>query len=123
MGEHGTGAEAVIFGRGAPLQITATRERLQLAAALIALNVADVITTRAVLDRGGIEANPLMVGLMQGFAAPLLVKTVVAAIAGLLLLCCPPASRRAERATAAVIGLYMAIVVWNMGVFLLLGVR
>jgi hypothetical protein len=32
---------------------------------LIGLNIADLITTRAVLDRGGSESNPLMQGVID----------------------------------------------------------
>lgn len=122
MGEHG--ADVTTMPRSAAgvswPWVDASRRRIGLAVALIVLNLADVLTTRAVLASGGIEANPLMVGLMQGLAAPLLLKTAVAGVAGLLLLCCPPASRRAERATATVVGIYLAVVVWNLGVFGLL---
>ena len=41
-------------------------------------------------------------------------------IAGALLICCPPESRLAERAAATVAGLYLAIVVWNTGLLVLL---
>ncbi len=122
MGERGLDVTAVPRDgtRASWPWVDASRRRIGLAVALIVLNLADVLTTRAVLASGGIEANPLMVGLMQGLAAPLLLKTAVASLAGLLLLCCPPASRRAERATAIVVGIYMAVVLWNLGVFGLL---
>jgi hypothetical protein len=122
MGDHVADAGTVprsVSGISWPW-VDASRRRLGLAAALVVLNLADVLTTRVVLASGGIEANPLMVGLMQGLAAPLLLKTAVAGVAGLLLLCCPPASRRSERATATVVGIYLAVVVWNLGVFVLL---
>lgn len=97
-----------------------SRRRLQLAAAIVVLNLLDVVTTKGVLARGGIEANPIMADLMTGTAAPLGVKALVAGIAGALLICCPPESRLAERAAATVAGLYLAIVVWNTGLLMLL---
>ncbi len=94
--------------------------RVQLAMALLVLNIVDVLLTRAVLDRGGVEANPLMDGLMTGFAAPLGLKSAVAVVAGALLLACPVPSRRAEVAVSAVVGLYLAIALWNLVILVLL---
>ena len=68
---------------------TVSARRLWLAGAVVALNIADVVSTKAVLHHGGVEANPLMAGLMSGLAAPLGLKMLVAGIAGLLLLRCP----------------------------------
>jgi hypothetical protein len=96
------------------LHLTATR--LQLAVWLLVLNVADVALTRAVLVRGGVESNPVMQGLMAGLAAPLGLKLATAAFAGGLLLCCPHDSRFADRAAAAVVGCYVAVVMWNTAV-------
>jgi len=87
--------------------------RVYLAAAIVILNLSDVLLTRAVLDRGGVEGNPLMAGLMQGLAAPLGVKALVAAIVGILLLVSPVESKFAEWAVATVVGLYIGVVVWN----------
>ena len=97
-----------------------SRRRLQLASAILVLNLLDVMTTKGVLSRGGVEANPLMAELMTGTAAPLGLKALVAGIAGGLLLCCPAESRLAERAAATVAGLYLAIVVWNTALLVLL---
>ena len=97
-----------------------SRRRLQLAAAILVLNLLDVVTTKGVLNRGGVEANPLMAELMTGTAAPLGLKALVAGTAGALLLCCPPESKLAERAAATVAGLYLAIVVWNSALLMLL---
>lgn len=92
--------------------------RIWLAVSLLVLNVCDVITTRMVLTNGGVEVNPVMAGLMQGTAAPLLLKTAVSLVAGALLLAAPRASRRSEVAVACVVGLYLAIVLWNLMVFI-----
>lgn len=92
--------------------------RIWLAVSLLVLNICDVLTTRLVLTSGGVEVNPIMVGLMQGTAAPLMLKTVVSLIAGMLLLAAPRTSRRSEIAVACVVGLYLAIVLWNLMVFI-----
>jgi len=121
MGEHlghraSSGAVAVGHGRLVSLPLLDLRvplSRCYLALSLVVLNVIDVVLTKAVLDRGGIEGNPLMEDLMAGFAAPIGVKAAVAAVAGLLLLMCPAESKLASRAAAGVAGLYLAIVVWN----------
>ncbi len=97
--------------------------RLWLAAGVVLLNVADVLLTKAVLHHGGVEANPMMAGLMGGFAAPLGLKMVVAGVAGILLLLCPPDAKLGERAVTAVVALYSVIVVWNTVVLGLLALR
>lgn len=92
-------------------------DRAVLAVSLVVLNLLDVVLTRAVLDRGGVEANPLMRDLMTGMAAPLGLKALVAGTAALLLVCCPLEARLGERAAVMVTGLYVAIVAWNLAVF------
>lgn len=87
--------------------------RVQLGLALIVLNLADVLLTKAIIQRGGVEGNPIMKGLMAGFAGPLGTKLAFSLIAALLLVMCPPTSRLADRAAAAVAGVYIAIVAWN----------
>ncbi|MGB3410023.1 MAG: DUF5658 family protein [Microthrixaceae bacterium] len=93
--------------------VSVSAVRMQIAAALVVLNICDVLLTKAILHLGGLEGNPLMSGLMEGTAAPLGVKTLFAASAGLLLFFCPTESRRADRAAATVAGLYLAVVIWN----------
>jgi len=88
-------------------------QRCYLAIALVVLNLLDVVLTKGVLDRGGVEANPIMADLMAGTAGPIGVKLAVSTTAGLLLMMCPPESRLADRAAVAVAGLYGAVVVWN----------
>lgn len=97
--------------------------RLWLAAAIVVLNIADVLLTRAVLANGGVEANPLMRDLMGGLAAPLGLKAVVAGTAGILLLACPPRARLGERAVAVVVAVYAVVVVWNSVVLGVLALR
>ncbi|MHB1138691.1 MAG: DUF5658 family protein [Microthrixaceae bacterium] len=121
MGEHlghrgHPGAVAVGHGRLVSLPLLDLRvpvSRCYLALSLVLLNVVDVVLTKAVLERGGVEANPLMQDLMAGFAAPIGLKAAIAGVAGVLLLLCPAESRLATRAVATVAGLYLAIVVWN----------
>jgi Domain of unknown function (DUF5658) len=88
-------------------------QRCYLAISLVVLNLLDVVLTKGVLDRGGVEANPIMADLMAGTAGPIGVKLAVSTTAGLLLMMCPPESRLADRAAVAVAGLYGAVVVWN----------
>jgi len=97
--------------------------RLWLAAGVVLLNVADVLLTKAVLHHGGVEANPMMAGLMGGFAAPLGLKMVVAGTAGILLMLCPVDAKLGERAVIAVVALYSFIVVWNTLMLGLLALR
>lgn len=96
--------------------------RLQLVLALLVLNLADVALTRAVIDRGGYEVNPLMRNLMEGFAAPVGLKLAVVALAGGLLLCCPANSRVADPAVRIVVGVYSALVLWNAALLVWLAV-
>jgi hypothetical protein len=106
--EMRAGVPSVVVGSA-----QATARRLQLAVALVVLNLADVLLTLAILGRGGVESNPVMRGLMAGFAAPIGLKLGVATLAGGLLLCCPADSKFADRAAAAVVGTYVAVVAWN----------
>lgn len=93
-----------------------SRRRMWLAASIVVLNLADVMLTRAVIRNGGVEANPLMHGLMSGLAAPVGLKMMVAGVVGLLLLRCPADSRFGEVSVAAVVALYGVIVLWNTAV-------
>lgn len=99
---------------GSALGARLTRRRLVLALSLMLLNAADVLSTRALLDRGGVEANPLMRSLMEGLALPMGLKVLVAGTVGALLLCCPPRSKIAEPAVAAVVAGYALVVGWNL---------
>lgn len=97
--------------------------RLWLAGAVVVLNLVDVLLTKAVLHHGGVEANPVMASLMDGFAAPLGLKMVIAGTAGILLLLCPPEAKLGERAVTAVVALYSAIVAWNVVILALQALR
>jgi hypothetical protein len=82
---------------------------------LIGLNIADLITTRLVLDRGGTESNPLMQGIIESAAHVWLLKggCLVAVVALVL------RSRMPQRValTLGAVNLWYALVVaWNLGV-------
>jgi hypothetical protein len=82
---------------------------------LIGLNIADLVTTHAVLDRGGTESNPLMQGIIDTAAHAWLLKGSCLAVVALLVL----RSRLPQRVslTLGVVNLWYALVVaWNLGV-------
>src|SRR5262245_13249758 len=84
---------------------------------LIGLNIADLVTTRAVLDRGGSESNPLMQGIVDTAAHAWLLKAACLIVVALLVL----RSRSPQRVslTLGVVNIWYALVVaWNMGVLL-----
>lgn len=90
-----------------------TQVRLTIGFAMVALNLFDLMLTKIVLANGGVETNPLMQGIVGSDAAPWAVKALVPAAATAMLLFTPVHSRRGERLSAAVVGLYSAIVLWN----------
>ena len=82
---------------------------------LIGLNIADLVTTQLVLDRGGTESNPLMQGIIDSTAHTWLLKggCLVAVVALVL------RSRMPQRValTLGAVNLWYALVVaWNLGV-------
>lgn len=87
--------------------------RLQMGLALVVLNLADVLLTKVLLGVGAIEANPIMAPIIGGTAAPIGTKTLIPAFAAALLVMCPVESKLADRAVATVLGVYVAIVLWN----------
>ena len=92
--------------------------RWVMAAALISLNLLDIVTTKLVLRAGGSEANPLMRPLVHDPAAPFLIKLSIAVGIGVLLLKAPRHSRLADRAVMAAIGVYTLVIGWNMGLLI-----
>jgi hypothetical protein len=77
------------------------------------LNLADILTTKAVLDRGGSEGNPLMKPLVEDMWGAALVKLgLLIAIAFLVQRC--PRSPRLLRGLTAVVVWYTAVVAWNV---------
>jgi hypothetical protein len=82
---------------------------------LIALNIADLITTRAVLLRGGAESNPFMQTVIDSFVRASLVKGACLALVVALAM----RTRRPARAalTLGVVNVwYAVVVVWNCAV-------
>lgn len=98
----------------------ASPKRIWIAVSLVVLNVVDVLLTKVLLGLGGMEANPTMQGLMDGFAAPLALKTTVALMAAALLLCCPPRAKLGERAAIAVLSYYALVTIWNLAMLAIL---
>lgn len=82
-----------------------------LVVAILVLNIADVLTTQAVLARGGVEVNPLSAWLIEhdmlapakvGLSAFIAVAAAAAA-----------AHRRLSTHLATVAGIYLAVVLGN----------
>lgn len=82
---------------------------------LIALNIADLITTQAVLHRGGSESNPVMKTVVDNMLHAGVVKGLC--LAAVVALCLQ--SKKPER-TCLFLGMvniwYVAVVVWNFSV-------
>ena len=94
-------------------QLDARQVCHSLLAWLIGLNIGDLITTRAVLGRGGAESNPLMRGLVDSAAHASFVKCLcLAAVVALAL-----RTRFPGRVawTLGAINIWYAVVVgWNL---------
>ena len=88
--------------------------RLSCLAVLAALNLADLWSTRFLLDRGGVEANPVMASVADSLLSGFAIKAVcLVAIAAVLLQF--PAERRAPIALlGGLIGWYGFVVAWNL---------
>jgi hypothetical protein len=84
---------AAILARPARLSYTLVR-RFSLAMAIIVLNAADVVTTRALIDAGGSERNPIAGHFLEQ-GSLVVVKIGLAGIIGVLKLIAP-LRRRAE---------------------------
>ena len=84
---------------------------------LAVLNVADVISTRLVLDRGGDEGNPFMEPFARSVAASLMLKALcLAAVVSLVIRL--KASPRVVRALGFVNVWYAFVVGWNLVVLM-----
>jgi hypothetical protein len=90
--------------------------RWVLAASLLFLNLVDILLTRTILGRGGVEANPLMAPIIHHPAYPVIIKVMVSLGVGGLLFASPTDSKLSDRAVLAVIVGYVAITVWNLRV-------
>lgn len=120
--EHETIAVATasdeVAGERAPVRRRLVDGRWSLFAALVVLNLLDVVTTKLVLDRGGTERNPFVRPFAEGMWDITAMKVAVLAIVGSLLLRCR-GSRRVEVALAVTTGWYLAVVTWNLAVLAL----
>ena len=76
----------------------------------------DVVMTKAILARGGAEANPLVATFIDHPASPLLVKGLLALGIGVLLVMSPIERRFVDWAVGGVVGVYSVVVCWNITV-------
>jgi hypothetical protein len=106
---------------GHPVEVTrlSVDHRWSLYIGLVVLNVLDLITTAAVLDRGGSERNPLVKPIVDGLWDVAFVKGIVLVLVAVLLTRCRE-SRIADLALAGTAGWYLAVVMWNSVVLALL---
>ncbi|MEO8693105.1 MAG: DUF5658 family protein [Acidimicrobiales bacterium] len=82
---------------------------------LVFLNIADLVTTRAVLNRGGSESNPLMQGVIDSTLQSSLVKfACIVVVVALALRTRFP--QRVAWSLGAVNVWYALVVGWNLGV-------
>jgi hypothetical protein len=103
-----------------PAHVHAPRAVVLLLVALIALNLADLVTTRLVLDRGGAEGNPLMRPLVEGLWPALSSKVLCLVLVAALAVRCPR-PRWTVRLLAPVTVWYGLVVAWNLVVLSRLG--
>lgn len=92
--------------------------RWVMAAALVSLNLLDVITTKLILRAGGSEANPIMQPFVSDPIAAFAIKLGMAVGVAVLLLRAPRTSRLADRAVLLAIGAYTAVIGWNTGLLI-----
>ena len=86
-----------------------------LVACLVGLNVGDLITTRAVLSRGGAEANPLMQGIVNDALRASSVKLLCLVVV-ITLVSRASLSQRVVLLLGAVNVWYAVVVSWNLAV-------
>jgi hypothetical protein len=84
-----------------------------LIALLAALNLADLLTTRLVLERGGAEGNPVMRPFVDGVWAAAAVKVICLALIAALASRCL-GSVKARRGLMLVVAWYTIVVAWNL---------
>ena len=82
---------------------------------LVGLNIADLLTTRVVLGRGGTESNPLMQGVIDSTMQASLVKFACVVVVVALVLR-TPFPHRVVWSLGAVNLWYALVVGWNLGV-------
>jgi len=89
--------------------------RWSVLAALVVLNILDVVSTAAVIAAGGTENNPLMRPLIDGIWAAVALKTLALLVIAWLLARCTD-SRRIGVMMACTTGWYLAVVSWNLAI-------
>lgn len=109
---EGLGPHGPIAAAGIPIY------RWLMAGFLLVMNVADVYLTKAILARGGVEANPIMRPVIGHAVSPVAIKVIVSLGVGALLLAAPVRSRFADIAVTLVVVIYVLITGWNIGVLL-----
>lgn len=97
---------------------TVPLRRWLMAVSILFLNLFDVLVTKAIIRRGGTEANPIMAPIMDHPSYPIILKTIVALGVGALLLASPRDSKLADRAVFIVIVAYVIVMGWNFGILL-----
>jgi hypothetical protein len=86
-----------------------------LVAVLAVLNLADLVTTRMVLDRGGSEGNPVMRPFVDGMWGAALIKFACLALIATLAARCL-GSVKVRRGLVLVDTWYLVVVAWNLAV-------
>ena len=110
--------QAEVHTENEPLSTAIPVVRWIMAAALISLNLLDVVTTKLILAAGGSEANPVMQPFVSSPVAAYALKLSMAVGVAVLLLKAPRASRLADRAVLLAIGVYTAVIGWNIGLLI-----
>ncbi len=90
--------------------------RWALFAALVVLNVADVVTTQVGLDRGAVERNPLMVDAVGSWGTAVVAKGLCLATAAGVLIYAPRRSRVLDVGVLVCVCWYVGVVCWNLNV-------
>jgi hypothetical protein len=86
-----------------------------LVAVLVALNIADLVTTRLVIDRGGVEGNPLMRPFVEGVWGAAAIKLACLTLIAVLAARCL-GSVRVRRGLLLVDAWYVVVVAWNLAI-------
>lgn len=85
---------------------------------LAVLNIADVVTTLAVIRVGGREANPVLAPMVGAWWAPVLVKSMIFGVVFGTAIQCSVRSEAANRMLRTAVAFYSMVVIWNVAVLL-----
>lgn len=86
---------------------------------IVALNILDVVLTKAIINKGGVEVNPLMANLMGGNGWIAIKAIVVVIYASVLWHLLQKGSNLAMRIAVVSLILYTVVVGWNAAVLTL----